>query len=287
MRNTHPQSNQVFLFFRPAYSVERWVRSDFVVRVKQFYGTRDVAYLLDRVMPFIGQRIDGLIAETAEGSCLVKPKKYKNHHPIDLQARFQTIDQLTNEGIYSVWSFNGRTKKYIEWKEHGFLAIPASKLPEVVSYQKVNGKSLPVPIVTKTSFHDINNKIVEVEIREQDEEKSLIFKTLRDSEKLFPNEIKTVHATVANYRQNIKLDELFPKELFEKGYLQPASWKVIHMRTEQGLDWSDFRPDIASVVLADPVIVVPVSRFNLMKLWKTKCSAYSLEGTIYLQSRVS
>lgn len=258
-------------YFRPAYSVERWVRPDFVVRVKQFYGTRDYPFLLDRVMPFLDQHVDGVISETAEDSCLVKPKKYKLDHPPDFRIKLHKIDSQTNEGWYTLWTFHRKKPQVdIQWTEHGLLSIPKSCLP------------------SGCSFQDMHNVVAEVLFQETKDKKSVSFKSFRDQEKLFPNEISTIRDTLANYRQAIMLHELLPKEMFvDGGYRVPNGAKVIEMRHKLGLSWGDFCAETFKIPLPDPIIHVPIAKSVLQKAWKDKVSPYSLNGMIYMQSRVS
>jgi hypothetical protein len=256
-------------FNASAYSVERWIRPDLVVRVKRFYGFRDAAFLLDRVNPSVKQKLDGLIIENAEDSCLVPPKKYKLGHPIDFQIRLHRINESKNEGIYSVWSYQKSPWAWIEWTEHGFLPI---------TFQQLEGTQ---------SFKERHNKITEVDIHENEQgQKWLTFKCFRDQEKTLPNEIRVVRATVAQYRQNIQWDELFPREMFDQGYRIKNAADVIEARVKKKLGWTDADSEIQSISLPPPIIYTPISRQQLQKAWKTKCSPYSDENKVYMHSRI-
>jgi hypothetical protein len=261
-------------FFRGAYMIERWVRPDFVIRIKQFYSVRDVAYLLDRVMPYVGQRMDGLIGETAEDSMFVKPKKFKLIQPIDLTARF--FSENENEGIYSVWAYDGLRKRYVEWTDHGFLSISRSQL--------LSNWKFYDPSPFGNSPHE---KVVEVDVVEKDDFKSLKFKTYRHQEKKYPNDIRIVRETIKNQRQAIRLDELFPPELFKQRYKCPEAARVIEMRARLQLNWDQPSPTADLIPLPAPIYYAPSSSKDLQSAWKTKCSPYSIENAIYMQSRVS
>jgi hypothetical protein len=300
-------------FFRPAYTIERWVKSDLVIRVKQWYSTRDVAFLLDRVMPYTRKKMDGLIGEAAEDSCLVKPKKYKRKGEVDLRLILVEVidsdsksdntlivsatattrtdaatENLSNrklpeskrQGIYNVLASQrfvtreGKVKyREVIWTEHGQLIVDEKDLPKLW-----NGSS--------QNFECLHRKVCELCIHEENDKKWFSFKILRDTEKLYPNEWSTVQATILNYRQAIKLDEIFPKELFIKGYRIPNAARVIELREKHKLNWHETHPEITAIPLPDPILHLPFSRKTMQKLWKEKCSQYSHENLIYMHSRV-
>lgn len=257
-------------FFRPAYMIERWVASNLVVRVKQFYGERDVAYLLDRVMPYAGMKMDGLIAETSEDSMFVKPKKYKNIDPPDLQARIYHIDAVKQgklqhvvltslfprrlhrcclEAVYSVWAYDHMKKRFVEWTEHGFLTITKAELP------------------TGWTFETPHNRVLEIELIEKTDYKGLKFLRDRDAEKKLPNDIRIVRSIVKNCRDAIQLNELFPAELFVHGHKIPEAAQVIELRTKLKLGWDEANPQSSSISLPAPIYHVPSSASELKKAW--------------------
>lgn len=115
----------------------------------------------------------------------------------------------------------------------------------------------------------------------------MVFKTFRDKEKKLPNELQTVRLTISNCRQGIKLNELFPRELFDQsGYrIGPEAANILDQRTQQNMNWSDRLKE--KIHLPVPILNTPLSFAYYQEQWKNKINIYSEENREYMFSRVT
>lgn len=258
-----------------AWSVRHRVNSWWTVSIKRSYSTADIAWLVDRTIPWLVKHaqlpVDGLIRMTAEDSMFVSPKKFKLDHPLDVQLELlPPLDDSNNHREFRMLIYDVHARRMIPWTTFGStLTVTTDECPRSI-----------------TSWSELHGSIAEVELLTTS--RSCRFLKTRANDKAQSNDSNTARDVVRQVTHPMTLVDMFPQLAFvNHGYHRPSQWNVLRARS--GKQWGDdsvSSSDDPQFQLPHPQFVVPCNLDQMRHQWKFQSTVTgSADHLLYLHER--